>query len=153
MQFVEVPDWSQPSAADAVPWPEPSRGPADGPAADTDPVPADAGPAWPRHFAVLLAEALAGARPLRQVLPLMSERGGIQLRRLQPLFGGGLRPRILRVLTAAPSPDVIEMTLIVASGGRARAVAARLERTAPAQRPLGRRRAVPPWRCTDVEAA
>ena len=49
---------------------------------------------WPRQFAVLLAEALAGVRPLQQVLPWMSERGSIQLRRLLPLFCGDHRPRI-----------------------------------------------------------
>ena len=108
----------------------------------------DGGHVWPRQFAVLLAEALAGARPLRQVLPWMSERGSMQLRRALPLFGGGHRPRILRVLTAAPSPDVIEMTLIVAAGPRTRAVAVRLERSPQAQR-----RTAPPWLCTDIEAA
>ena len=30
---------------------------------------ADGGRAWPRQFAVLLAEALTGERPVRQVLP------------------------------------------------------------------------------------
>ena len=81
-----------------------------------------------RQFAVLLAEALAGVRPLQQVLPWMSERGSIQLRRLLPLFCGDHRPRILRVLTTMPSPDVIEMTLVVTAGPRTRALAVRLER-------------------------
>jgi hypothetical protein len=123
----------------AVPevWP-----PLDGaPSADVFPSPAPGRGPW-------LAEALAGARPLRQVLPWMSERGSMQLRRALPLFGGGHRPRILRVLTAAPSPDVIEMTLIVAAGPRTRAVAVRLERSPQAQR-----RTAPPWLCTDIEAA
>src|ERR1700726_1418325 len=54
---------------------------------------------WPRQFAVLLTEALAGVRPLQQVLPCMSGRGSIQLRRLLPVFCGDYRPRIQRVLT------------------------------------------------------
>jgi hypothetical protein len=122
--------------------------------------PASAGPAapsaapspWPRQFAVLLAETLAGARPARQVLPWMSERGRHQLHRLLPLLRDEHRPRVLRVLTATPSADVIEMTVIVLIGGRARALAARLERIAG-----GTRRPVPgspasQWLCTDIEA-
>jgi hypothetical protein len=115
---------------------------------------------WPpRQFAVLLTEALAGLRPLQHVLPWMSERGTIQLRRLLPLFCGEHRPRILRVLTASPNPGVIEMTIVVAAGPRARALAVRLERAASAGRPAfagqTARRGKPPtpWLCTDIEAA
>lgn len=115
--------------------------------------PADPGAPWPRQFAVLLTEALAGARPLRQVLPWMSERAAVQLRRLQPLFGGGHRPRVLRVLTTAPGPDVIEMTLVVAAGPRTRAVAVRLERAPKVPASPGPKKAAPPWLCTDIEAA
>ena len=121
--------------------------------------PLDQGTAWPRQFAVLLAEALAGVRPLQQVLPWMSERGSIQLRKLLPLFCGDHRPRILRVLTAAPSPGVIEMTIVVAAGPRARAVAVRLERAVPPGRPASpakpawRAKPATPWLCTDIEAA
>jgi Family of unknown function (DUF6459) len=146
MRAVAVPEVWPP--LDGVPsadvFPSPAPGPDDGGRS----APANQGPPWTRQFAVLLAEALAGARPLRQVLPWMSERGSMQLRRALPLFGGGHRPRILRVLTAAPSPDVIEMTLIVAAGPRTRAVAVRLERSPQAQR-----RTAPPWLCTDIEAA
>jgi hypothetical protein len=120
----------------------------------------DQGTPWPpRQFAVLLAEALTGVRPLQQVLPWMSERSSIQLRRLRPLFRADHRPRILRVLTAAPSPGVIEMTIVVAAGERARAVAVRLERTVPSgqmaspAKPAWRAKPAMPWRCTDLEAA
>ena len=75
-------------------------------------------------------------------------------RLLLPLFGGGHRPRILRVLTAAPSPDVIEMTLIVAAGPRTRAVAVRLERSVESGPPeTAGRKTARPWLCTDIEAA
>lgn len=100
-------------------------------------------PALPRQFAVLLAEALAGVRPERQLTPWLSRRGSIHLHRLMPLFGGGHQPRVLRVLTTRPAPDVVEMTMVVVIGPRTRALAIRLERAARPQR----------WLCTDIEAA
>lgn len=111
--------------------------------------------AWPRQFAVLLAEALAGVRPLQQVMPWMSGRGSIQLRRLLPLFCGDYRPRVLRVLTTTPSPGVIEMTLVVTAGPRTRGLAVRLERAAQlgqAGQPAWPAKPVTPWLCTDIEA-
>jgi hypothetical protein len=108
---------------------------------------------WPRQFAVLLAEALAGVRPLQQVLPWMSGRGSTQLRRLLPVFCGDYRPRVLRVLTATPSPGVIEMTLVVTAGPRTRALAVRLERAAQPGQPGWQGKPATPWLCTDLEAA
>lgn len=110
--------------------------------------PPDLGPALPRQFAAFLVEGLAGLRPARQLLPWLSERGRVHLHRLMPLFADGHQPRVLRVLTARPAPDVIEMTMVVAAGDRTRAVAVRLERA-----PLSARKATPPWLCTDTEAA
>ena len=110
------------------------------------------GAPWPRQFAVLLAEALAGVRPLQQVLPWTSGHASIQLRRLLPLFCGGYRPRILRMLTAMPSPGVIEMTLIVTAGPRTRALAVRLERAASPGQRAWRGKPATPWLCTDIEA-
>lgn len=123
---------------------------------------ADAGQAWTRQFALLLAEALTGVRPVRQVLPWLSPRGTAHLRRLLPRFSGGPAARVQRILTTQPSPGVIEMTLIVTVGPRTRALAVRLTRAEPAPpRPwLGRldasaepRSAAPRWLCTDIEAA
>ncbi len=125
---------------------------------------ADGGQAWPRQFAVLLAEALTGARPVRQILPWLSQRGTVHLYRLLPLFSGGQGARVQRIMTTEPSPDVIEMTLIVAVGPRTRALAVRLTRTEPTQPPKwrGRLPARSPesrpavsarWLCTDIEAA
>ena len=108
---------------------------------------------WPRQFAVLLAEALAGLRPLQQVQPWMSGPASIQLRRLLPLFCGDYRPRILRVLTAMPGPDVIEMTLVVTAGPRTRALAVRLARATAAGPRAWRGKPATPWLCTDIEAA
>jgi len=125
---------------------------------------ADGGQAWPRQFAVLLAEALTGERPARQILPHLSQRGSVHLHRLLPLFTGGQRARVQRVLTTQPTPDVIEMTLIVALGPRFRALAVRLTLDPPEQRAQWREKltarvpaspavAQPGWLCTDIEAA
>jgi hypothetical protein len=118
------------------------------------------GRVWPRQFAVLLAEALAGDRPARQIQPYLSRRGTAHLQRLLPLFCDGHGARVQRVMTTQPSPDVIEMTLIVAVGGRIRALAVRLTLGRPDRRPGWQQpTAVPPatvaprWLCTDIEAA
>ena len=125
---------------------------------------ADGSHAWPRQFAVLLAEALTGARPVRQIMPWMSQRGTVHLSRLLPLFSGGRGARVQRIMTTQPSPDVIEMTLIVAVGPRTRALAVRLTRAEPTQPPQWRgelpARTTEPrsaasarWVCTDIESA
>ena len=125
---------------------------------------ADGGQTWPRQFAVLLAEALTGDRPVRQIRPWLSPRGSVHLHRLLPLFGDGQRARVHRVMTTQPTPDVIEMTLVVAVGPRIRALAVRLALATPEQRPGWREklpeRAPAPraatssrWLCTDIEAA
>jgi Family of unknown function (DUF6459) len=123
---------------------------------------------WPGQFARLLAEALAGARPMRQVLPWTSERARVHLRGLAPLFSCGQRPRVLRVMMTRPAHEVIEMTVIVGVGTRTRALAVRLEQTAPRLSgppgyPVPGRTGVPGstgpttdpvrWVCTDVAAA
>jgi Family of unknown function (DUF6459) len=122
---------------------------------------------WARQFALLLSEALGGARPVRQILPWTTERARLQLDRLMPLFRGGRRPRVLRVITTQPTRDVIEMTVVVGLERRTRALAVRLERTDPADQ-SGRRdqnarlkqaarprpaQPGPRWLCTAVEAA
>jgi hypothetical protein len=127
---------------------------------------ADGGQAWPRQFAVLLAESLTGDRPVRQIRPWLSPRGSVHLHRLLPLFGDGQRARVHRVMTTRPTPDVIEMTLVVAVGPRIRALAVRLALATPEQRPGWREKlpapapapapraaASPRWLCTDIEAA
>lgn len=103
---------------------------------------------WARQFARLLTEALSGDRPMRQILPWTSHRAGVQVRDLMPLFAGGQRPRLLRVIATRPARDVIEMTVIAGLGTRTRALAVRLQRADPADA-AGR----PRWLCTDIEAA
>jgi hypothetical protein len=125
-------------------WPPLDREPAQGseparPSRLQPPAP-EPGSVLPRQFAVLLVECLAGVRPARQLTPWLSKRGGVHLHRLMPLFTGGHQPRVLRVLTTRPAPGVIEMTMVVVTGPRTRALAVRLEH---ADR----------WLCTDIEAA
>ena len=108
----------------------------------------DPDPAFPRQFAVFLAEGLAGVRSVRQLTPWMSKRGSIHLHRLMPLFESRHRPRVLRVLTTRPAPDVVEMTMVVVTGTRTRALAIRLERATQSPR-----KTTPQWLCTDIEAA
>jgi Family of unknown function (DUF6459) len=164
LALVTVPDhWVPPGGRTA---PLPAAGP-DGPVGPPGSQPSARERTWAQQFAVLLAEALAGLRPARQILPWLSKRGSAQLHRLMPLFGSGQRPRVVRVLTSMPHPDVIEMTMVVHTGSRVRALAARLERPAApeppgAQTPPGvgagtgpaaaRPGATAPWICTDIEA-
>lgn len=112
--------------------------------------------AWAQQFAVLLAETLAGLRPARQLLPWLSKRGSAQLHRLMPLFSGGHRPRVVRVLTSMPGHEVIEMTMVVHIGPRVRALAVRLERPAAPEAVTAARShagtAAARWTCTAIEA-
>lgn len=118
---------------------------------------------WAQKFAALLTEALSGARPVRQILPWTSRRARVQLPALMPLFGGGQRPRVLRVIATRPARDVIEMTVVAGVGARTRALAVRLQRADLAEhkaRPgqLGTRpgkatATTARWLCTDIEAA
>jgi hypothetical protein len=127
---------AQPSPLDRAPGPAPEEG-----------------PPLPRQFAVLLAEVLAGVRPVRQVAPWLSKRGALHLRRLLPLFQAGHQPKVLRVLTTRPAGNVVEMTVIAVIGSRPRALAIRLEH-GPAEDGRLKRGAQPPrWLCTDIEAA
>ena len=131
------PPLSQPLRHEPAADDEPARG------AQAQPATPDPGSVLPRQFAVFLVECLAGVRPARQLTPWLSKRGSAHLHRLTPLFSGGQQPRVLRVLATRPAPDVIEMTMVVVTGPRTRALAARLERAADPQR----------WLCTDIEAA
>jgi hypothetical protein len=101
---------------------------------------------WPPRFARLLTEVLSGSRPAGQIMPWLTRRARFHLRRLTPAFNSGQRPRVVRVLASQPSAAVVEMSVIVGSGTRTRALALRLERTTLAGQPDR-------WMCTDIEAA
>ena len=147
IQLVPLPElWPPLPQARAKPSP-PDQAPA---------LPPEQGPPLPRQFAVLLAEVLAGVRPARQVTPWLSKRGTLHLHRLMPLFQAGHQPKVLRVLTARPAPDVVEMTIIAIIGPRPRALAIRLEHGehGPLKHgPLKHSAQPPRWLCTDIEAA
>jgi hypothetical protein len=142
-----------------------------GPQAGAEAPAGAAGDDWSRQFALLLTEALAGARPLRQILPWTTDRARAHLDKLMPLFSGGQRPRVRRVITSRPTRDAIEMTVVVGVGTRTRALAVRLERVlhpqggvthsggtrsrlrGPAVPPARAERTPPQWLCTAIEAA
>jgi hypothetical protein len=134
------PDWTRPD------WPGPER---NGPGR---PRPVVQDQPWTQQFAVLLAETVTGVRPVQQILPWLSKRGSLQLHRLLPLLRAEHRPRVLRVLTAMPSQDVVELTMVVLIGPRARALAVRLERAAEQERTAWRGKLATRWLCTDIEA-
>jgi hypothetical protein len=165
-RLVAVPNWAASADQDAggepgeasPPGPDvPAAGP--GTAGDDRP-----GGDWPQRFARLVAEALAGCRPARHVLPWTSTRARSQFQRLLHAFSGGVQPRVVRVIETRPARDVIEMSVIAGFGPRTRAVALRLERLPDAGRPgpVSARKPTWPagvtaasggWICTDIEAA
>src|SRR5258706_2367781 len=120
---------------------------------------------WPSQFAQVLAETLAGSRPSRQLAPWTTEQARKRISELGPLFSGARQPRVRRVLISSPIQGVVEMTVIVDYGGRARAVAVRLERplrgassALAARQPdisayRRHRASANTWVCTAIEAA
>jgi hypothetical protein len=110
-------------------------------------------PGWENRFAQVLAETLAGARPPRQIVPWTTEEALRRIQRLGPRLASEQRPRVRRVLTSLPAPDVMEMTVVVGFGPRVKALAVRLEHTAPRPAALRGARPAARWVCTAVEAA
>jgi hypothetical protein len=99
---------------------------------------------WPSQFAQVLAETLAGSRPPQQITPWTTEQTRQRIRELGPMMATGQRPRVRRVTTASPAPDVLELTAVVRFGPRVRVLAVRLERAADC---------TPSWQCTALESA
>lgn len=110
-------------------------------------------PGWENRFAQVLAETLAGARPPRQIVPWTTEEARRRIQRLSPRLTSEQRPRVRRVLTSLPAPDVLEMTVVVGFGPRVRALAVRLEQTGAGPAAAPGQRAAARWVCTAVEAA
>jgi Family of unknown function (DUF6459) len=106
-------------------------------------------PGWPSQFAQAVAEALAGSRPARQLMPWTTERARRRIRQLGPMLATNQRPTVRRVMTSAPAVDVLEVTAVVRFGPRLRVLALRLELEQPrAYRQGGSR-----WCCTAIESA
>lgn len=106
-----------------------------------------AGPGdWPPRFARILTEVMSGSRPAQQITPWLTQRARFHLHRLMPGFRYPQRPRVLRVMTSQPTATVVEMSVVVGIGTRARALALRLEQVVHDDQPTR-------WLCTDIEAA
>lgn len=110
-------------------------------------------PGWADRFAQALAEALAGSRPPRQLVPWTTQETMDRIQRLGPRLASAQRPLVRRVVTSRPAPDVLEMTVVVGFGPRVKAVAARLERAGPGPSARQADGAAGHWVCTAVEAA
>jgi hypothetical protein len=108
--------------------------------------------AWPRQFAQVIVEVLAGSRSRRQIIPWTADRVHARIRLLAPILASDQQPRIKRIVTSRPAARVVEMTVIVSFGPRSRALAMRLEHH-PA-RPAAPGLAARPgrWICTELEA-
>ena len=145
-----------------------TRGEGDEPGSQAAAVPGT----WPSQFAQVLSEALAGSRPASQLTPWTTEQARRRIGQLGPLLaaraapprrrarGPAPQPRVRRVIVSSPVQGVLEMTVVVDVGSRARAVAVRLERSSsagarPPSRYPGRRQPQPSgdWLCTAIEAA
>jgi hypothetical protein len=125
-------------------------GPAATPAAPGQIRPSDI-PAWPRQFAQVIVEILAGSRPPRQIVPWTTDRVRAQIDLLSQVLASDQRPRIRRIMTSRPAARVVEMTVVVSFGPRSRALAMRFEHM-PARRPVPGLPVRPArWLCTEIE--
>ncbi len=111
------------------------------------------GPALPGQFARVLVETLAGTRPPRQLTSWTTERARSRIQRMGPLLTAGQPAQLRRVVARHPAAGVIEMTVLLSVGPQIRALAVRLEHTAPRPASLGRPTRPGRWLCTQVEAA
>jgi hypothetical protein len=108
--------------------------------------------AWPRQFAQVMVEILAGVRPQRQLATWTTDRVRARIRHLGPVLAADQRPRIQRVVTSRPAASVVEMTVVVSFGPRSRALAMRLEYVAARQGAPGLPARPARWLCTELEA-
>jgi hypothetical protein len=110
-------------------------------------------PDWPARFAQALAEALAGSRSPRQLVPWTTERARERIQRLGAQLSAAQQPRVRRVVTFHPTADAMEMAVVVGFGKRIHALAVRLERAGSGRPMSGRADQSGKWLCTTVEAA
>jgi hypothetical protein len=146
------PSWADPYGAEVAPGPSGPHGP-HGPDARPDASRAEsAADAWPRQFAQVVVEILAGARSPRQILSCTTDHVREQIGLLAPLVTAGQRPRIQRILTSHPTAHAVEMTVVVSFGSRSRALAVRCEQLPPQPAAPGRPARPARWLCTELEA-
>jgi len=106
---------------------------------------------WPRQFAQVIVEVLAGVRPQRQIDPLTTDRVRARIRHLGPVLAADRRPKIQRVMTSRPAAGVVEMTVVVSFGPRSRALAMRLEYVVGREAAPGLPSRPARWLCTELE--
>ena len=106
---------------------------------------------WPRQFALVMVEILAGVRPQRQIDALTTDRVRARIRHLGPVLAADRRPRIQRVVTSRPADGVVEMTVVASFGPRSRALAMRLEYVAAREAAPGLPSRPARWLCTELE--
>jgi hypothetical protein len=106
---------------------------------------------WPRQFAQVMVEVLAGVRPQRQIDALTTDRVRARIRHLGPVLAADRRPKIQRVVTSRPAAGVVEMTVVVSFGPRSRALAMRLEYVAAREAAPGLPSRPARWLCTELE--
>ena len=108
-------------------------------------------PAWPRQFAQVIVEILAGSRSPRQIVPWTTDRVRARIDLLSQVLASDQRPRIRRIMTSRPAARVVEMTVVVSFGPRSRALAMRFEHMPP-RRPVPGLPVRPArWLCTEIE--
>jgi hypothetical protein len=114
---------------------------------------------WCARLSQAIAEVLAGARPAHQLAEVASldvlhqlERSAGRLRGYRT--GPVSRPRIRSMHLSEPTPGIAEACAVVDTGPRCRALAIRVEGSAPRPRglslafPLATVPRVPRWQCT-----
>ena len=124
------------------------------PAPPAAPAPGTAGPAhaWPRQFAQVIVEVLAGSRPPRQIIPWTTDRVRAQVDGLTRLLASDQRPRLRRIMTSQPAVSVVEMTMVIGFGPRSRALALRFEHRPARPDAPGLPARPARWICTEIEA-
>lgn len=108
--------------------------------------------AWPRQFAQVMVEILAGVRPPSQIVPWTTDRVRRKIRQLSPLLVSDRRPRIQRIVVSRPSVSVMEMTVVVSVGPRSRALALRFDYVRARSAAPGLPARPARWVCTTIEA-
>jgi Family of unknown function (DUF6459) len=115
------------------------------------PIEGAAAAAWPRQFAQVIVEVLAGSRSPRQLLSCTTECVRAQIDLLSQELAADQRPRIRRIMTSRPAARVVEMTVVISFGPQSRALAMRFEHL-PARQPAPGLPARPArWLCTAIE--
>jgi Family of unknown function (DUF6459) len=108
--------------------------------------------ALPRQLAQVMVEILAGMRPMRQVVPMTTDRARERIRHLAPALSSDRQPRIRSFRTSRPAGHVLEIAVVASFGSRTRAVAMRFEHVAGREAAPGLPARPARWLCTEIES-